>query len=127
MRHGGGMHGGGSLIWGLMGFVGTLVVLALLALLVVYLIKRAKGGQFRPFQPGGPRPAVPMSALQVLDDRLAKGEVDVEDYLTRRAALMGETGFKNEWTPQAAAPAPAAEQPVAETAVQPENENESAG
>lgn len=123
MRHGGGMHGG-SFIWGLMGFVGTLVVLALLALLVVYLVKRAKGGSFGWNQPGGPKAPVPVSAMQLLDERLAKGEVDVEDYLTRRAALLGET-FKSEWTPQA--PAAPAEQPNGETAVQPEHEGGSAG
>lgn len=124
MRHG--MYGGGSFIWGLMGFVGTLVVLALITLLVVFLIKRAKGGNFGPILTSSGASA-PTSALQVLDERLAKGEIEVEDYLTRRSALMGEQAFKNEWVPQAA---PAAAPQVAapeQTAVQPESESESAG
>lgn len=112
MRHypGPGMGGGSSLLWGFMGFIGTLVVLALLALLVVYLVKRAKG---KKFGPGGPgplghhphhRPPMP-PALQILDERLARGEIEVEDYMTRKAALLGSGGpVPNEWTPQAPPP-----------------------
>lgn len=114
MRHYPGPYGGGGLLWGLMGFIGTLMVLALLALLVFYLVKRSKGA---PFGPGAPlghhpqhRPPMP-PALQILDERLANGEIEVEDYMTRKAALLGSNGpATNEWTP-AQPPGPAPQQP----------------
>ena len=31
------------------------------------------------------------SALQILDERLARGEIDVEDYTTRRSLLLSRT------------------------------------
>jgi uncharacterized membrane protein len=123
MRHfpapGGGMSGSGML-FGFLGFIGTLVVLALLTLLVVHLVKRAKG---RTFGPGGPGPMghhamhhPPMPpALQILDERLANGDIEVEDYMTRKAALLGSAGpAANEWTPQATPPQPEAPKPPAD-------------
>jgi uncharacterized membrane protein len=93
-----------------MGFIGTLMVLALLALLVVYLVKRAKGTPFGPGAPRGQhphhRPPMP-PALQILDERLANGEIEVEDYMTRKAALLGSNApAANEWTPPGRAPEP---------------------
>lgn len=38
-----------------------------------------------------PRPATERTSLQVLDERFAHGEIDVEEYLSRRDALRGET------------------------------------
>ncbi|MCA0297173.1 MAG: SHOCT domain-containing protein [Actinobacteria bacterium] len=105
---------GSSLLFGFMGFIGTLVVLALIALLVVFLVKRAKGKKFGPGGPGGPgmghhamhRPPMP-PALQILDERLANGDIEVEDYMTRKAALLGSNGpVTNEWSPQHPASAP---------------------
>jgi hypothetical protein len=56
-------------------------------------------------------------ALQILDERLARGEIEVEDYMTRKAALLGNAGpVTNEWTPQHA-PTDAA--PTDETKVDP--------
>jgi len=126
MRHypgpGGGMSGS-SLLFGFMGFIGTLVVLALIALLVIYLVKRAKGKKFGPGGPGPNarhgmhRPPMP-PALQILDERLANGDIEVEDYMTRKAALLGSTNpAANEWSPQppasaqAEAPKPATDDP----------------
>lgn len=118
MRHfpgpAGGMYGG-SMMWGFMGFIGTLVVLTLIALFVVFLVKKAKGKNFGPG--GGPmahhhRPPMP-PALQILDERLARGEIEVEDYMTRKAALLGSNGpVANEWVPQEVpAPQPDAPRP----------------
>jgi putative membrane protein len=111
------MYGGGGMLWGFMGFIGTLVVLALIALLVVALVKKAKR---RKFGPGGPgpmgyhphhRPPMP-PALQILDERLARGEIEVEDYMTRKTALLGSNGpVPNEWTPQAPPSQPEAPKP----------------
>ena len=111
MRHfpnpGGGMGGGSNMLFGFLGFIGTLVVLGLLALLVVFLVKRAKGKKFGPDSSMGRlhhHPPMP-PALQILDERLARGEIEVEDYMTRKAALLGSSGpVTNEWTPQAPPP-----------------------
>lgn len=127
MRHfpgpGGGMYGGGSLLWGFLGFIGTLVVLTLIAVFVIFVVKKAKRNKFGPggLGPMGMhhRPMPP--ALQILDERLARGEIEVEDYMTRKAALLGGGGpATNEWTPPA--PTPAQPEPA-----QPEREGESAG
>lgn len=119
MRHfpgpGGGM-GSSSMLWGFFGFIGTLVVLGLIALFVVYLVKKSKGKQFGPGPMGHHphhRPPMP-PALQILDERLARGEIEVEDYMTRRAALLGGGGPTNEWTPQAPTP-PRPEAPAADS------------
>ena len=68
---------------------------------------------------GHHRPMMP-PALQILDERLANGDIEVEDYMTRKAALLGSTGpVANEWTPETPAP-PQPEAP------KPEGEDESA-
>lgn len=124
MRHfpgpGGGM--GGSMLWGFLGFVGTLVVLAMITILIVALVKRAKGKKFGPGAHGPMghpmhRPPMP-PAVQILDERLARGEIEVEDYMTRKAALLGTAGpVANEWTSAPPAPpAPDAPKPEGEDA-----------
>lgn len=84
--------------------IGLLVLLALaIAALVWWLLKRRKGTGAGfvpgpPWPPGsdplpqpGQRPVPqPANAMQILDERLARGDVDVDDYLTRRAALLGD-------------------------------------
>lgn len=102
---------GGGLFWfwqlGMMALllVGTVV-------LVLWLLKRRKPGHAGhagppwagpPWQAGAPthhpaaHPGAPTappgpraSALQILDERLAGGDIDVDDYLSRRAALTGD-------------------------------------
>jgi uncharacterized membrane protein len=95
--------GGGSMVFGFLGFIGTIVLLGLITLLVVYLVKRAKGKAGNPLDFGhhhayrAPMPP----AVQLLDERLARGEIEVEDYMTRKAALLGAAGpVPNEWSPQ---------------------------
>lgn len=109
MRHypGPGM-GGSSMLWGFFGFIGTMVVLGLLTLLVIYLVQRSRGQRFGPNPMAQSRHRPPMPpALQVLDERLARGEIEVEDYLSRKAALLGTAGpVPNEWTPEKPAPQP---------------------
>ncbi len=65
--------------WGL-GIVGLIVMLALIGL-IVWLIVAAT-------QRGGPGRTGARSALDVLDDRYARGEIDRKDYLERRADLQ---------------------------------------
>lgn len=121
MRHypGGGGLSGAHMLFGFLGFIGTLVVLGLLALLTYYLIKKSKGqtGPGRVGHHGHHRPPMP-PALQILDERLARGEIEVEDYMTRKTALLGNAdSAANEWTPpgppppRAEPPKPGAEDP----------------
>ena len=66
--------------WGGMGWMGMLLwilVVAAVVLLVVALAKRI-GGDARP-----PRRA----PLEILEERLARGEIDIEEYEARKAAL----------------------------------------
>lgn len=107
MRHFPG-HGMGSMVAGILGFIGTLTFLGLLALLIFFLIRRAKGhGAEGPkgFHGHHHRPPMP-PALQILDERLANGEIEIDDYVARRAAMLGTPPAPNEWTPP-----PAPEQP----------------
>lgn len=87
-------HGPG-LLFGIAGFVGTLVVLSLIVVLVIYLIRRADHKS--PAAPGAQAPLPP--AMQILDDRLARGDIDIEDYVNRKAALLGDLPKPTEWTP----------------------------
>ncbi|HRA76168.1 MAG TPA: hypothetical protein PLE12_08030 [Propionicimonas sp.] len=106
MRHDPHLPGGsGGLALWLFGGIGMLVVLGLLALLTYFLVKRFRAKRagvpagFARHPGHGPVPAGP-PALLILDQRLAAGEIEVEDYLTRRSALLGEAGpTANEWTP----------------------------
>ncbi len=111
---------GGSMLFGFLGFIGTIVLLSLITLLVIYLVKRAKGKTDQPMGFGHPhhgyrQPMPP--AVQLLDERLARGEIEVEDYMTRKAALLGAVGpVPNEWTPQQP---PASATPPAESDADP--------
>ena len=119
MRHypGPGFNGG-HMLYGMLGFIGTLVLLGLLTLFVIYLVRRGKGTAGTPagFGHAQHRPPMP-PAVQILDERLARGEIEVEDYMTRKAALLGAAGpVTNEWTPQ---PPQAQMPPTDETKVDP--------
>ena len=105
MRHFPGPYGNGMDIWfGVAGFIGTLLVIGLIVALVVILSRRNK-------QPSAhlASPPAGTAALQVLDHRLATGEIDITDYEARKAALLGTAP-----PPPPAAP-PTASTPPAET------------
>lgn len=102
----GGGYGGFHLIMSLFaGFIGLLLTAA-----VVYLIVRLvqkKGGP-RPFVDDlrqhahhATAPQMP-DALRILDERLARGDIDVDDYTTRRNALV--SGGYGNFRPEPAAP-----------------------
>lgn len=85
MRHFPGPYSNGMGLWfGIAGFIGTLLVIGLIVALVVILSRRNK----QPGAPLAPQPAA-TAALQVLDHRLATGEIDIADYEARKAALLG--------------------------------------
>lgn len=75
---------GWHMVAGMAGFLGTLLLIALITALVIFLVRRGK----HPVAPGGFRPPMP-PALQLLDERLARGEIEIDDYLNRRAAMLG--------------------------------------
>lgn len=99
-------NGGFQFLLGMAGFVGTLLVLAIIAGLIIYLVKRSKPTTNLPGQPRMPVGMPP--AMQILDERLAKGEIEIEDYLNRKTAMLGEAPKPNEWQP---APTASAAQP----------------
>jgi putative membrane protein len=78
-----GMMGGSGAwwMWALMalGTIGFWLVVAYVVRLVV---------QGRPVSPGTGRPTS-AEALRLLDERLARGEIDAEEYLRIREALTG--------------------------------------
>lgn len=81
-----GWYGGGMGLWGWL-FMGVfwLLLLALIVWLVVRLL------------PGGDRGAMsssPDSALEILDRRLANGEIDLETWQAQRAALVAARGTR---------------------------------
>jgi putative membrane protein len=86
----GGAHWG---LWALAGLT-LLIIAGILAWVVVTLMRHQEGhptGYPAPPAPG----QIPGSAanpLHILDERLARGDIDVEDYTHRRAILRGEDG-----------------------------------
>lgn len=94
---GGGMMGNG-LLFGIAGFSFTLLVIGLITALVVLLVRRGKHGPGPRPNPGRPPFAFAPPALQLLDERLARGEIEVSDYLERKAAMLGEHPRPTEWT-----------------------------
>lgn len=78
----GAMHGGGWLGFGLHSLLWILVIAAAVAL-VIWAIRSNNGGSTA--RQGNARP----SALEILDERYARGEIDREDYQARKADLEG--------------------------------------
>jgi uncharacterized membrane protein len=86
-RYGGyeGYSGYGSNLWmGLGAGIATLLLIAVVATLVIVLIRRYRNG-------AGDKAGVLVqsTALQILDERLARGEIDINDYQARKAVLLG--------------------------------------
>jgi putative membrane protein len=67
-----------SLIW--IGFLGVLAWAA---------VQWVRGGSQISDEPASPIKTMNKTAREVLDERLAAGEVDVDEYQKRRAALEG--------------------------------------
>ncbi len=81
--------------------IGCLIALALTVALVVLIVKLLKGWRPKGMSAGwapqagaaAAAPAAPEdptdSALRILSERLANGEIEVDDYYARRTALKG--------------------------------------
>ena len=87
-----GMGGWGGAI----GIVMTLAVLALIVVGIVLLVRGLSGRQdhgqsgYSQGLPPAAGPA-PTSALQILEERYARGEIDQEEFLRRRADLTSRS------------------------------------
>jgi len=78
----------GPLAWIGMALIGLfwLAVVVGVIVLVVYLVRRAgQGQQYPPY--GGRPPEARSSALQILEERYARGDIDREEFLQRKADL----------------------------------------
>ena len=110
-------HGPGMMFLGLAHLVCFGLLVAAIAFAIWLVARKRKGGEpgrhhlhhpGHPFDPGPPQGS---SAQQILDERLAQGDIEIDDYLSRRAALAGERPNGTEYR---AAPAPEApEDPTA--------------
>jgi uncharacterized membrane protein len=71
----------------------TLVFLALIVTLVIVLAKKYRHGKLHMPAFTAAAPAAEsdpyLTALKLLNERLANGDIDVDDYYTRRTALKG--------------------------------------
>jgi putative membrane protein len=90
--NGGGWHGGGA--WGLMSGLFMLVFLVVLVIGVILVVRALLGNQSRGsgWSQSGPPPvsqgyAAP-SALDILEQRYAKGEIEREEFLARKRDLQ---------------------------------------
>jgi len=94
---GGGGHSFLPAIAGLFGMLLFLAILAGLAALAWKLAKKkgwiSKGAHAPGHEPGAPQPHQwsTSDAQRILDKRLAKGEIEVEDYKIRRDVLSGNS------------------------------------
>jgi putative membrane protein len=86
----GGLGMGGGWIFG---WIMMLVVVALIVVGVILLVRGLSGrnDHNQAGQPQGPPPAgpAPKNALQVLEERYARGEIDREEFVQRKQDLLG--------------------------------------
>jgi putative membrane protein len=79
------MWEGGGWFHMLFGFIMMLLFLAVIVVLVVLGVRWLGGSEHSPFRPGPG--AGQRAALDILKERLARGEIDVAEYEERKRAL----------------------------------------
>jgi putative membrane protein len=74
-------HGywGGPGWWGIVGGLASLLVLVLVVVFIASLVRNRPGAG----------PGASSSAIRVLEERYARGEISRDEFLERRAALTG--------------------------------------
>jgi hypothetical protein len=100
-------------------FFGVVLPLTILGLVIygVWELVRARDATAPVASPGG-ADAAPSAALAVLDERLARGEIDPKDYVERRDLLAHPTGpppERIEPADQSPEPTELADQPAGST------------
>jgi putative membrane protein len=75
--------------WGMWVFMAVVMVLFWLAIaaVVVVFVRHSQSGHIAPPQPTGSNPG---QAMQVLDERFARGDIDADEYTRRRDLLRGQ-------------------------------------
>ena len=78
--------------WGIVMMLGMLGLWALVAVAIVWIIRSTRAPVVTPaMQPGGAAGiSATGSAEQILAERLARGDIDVEEYQTRLEALTSQ-------------------------------------
>lgn len=96
--YGGGMNGAA---WVFMGLFWIILIAAIIWLVIRLLPSNGHAGQRQMVPPQPPQqlqppfpgqPQVPESPFDILDRRLAAGEIDLETYQAHRAALIAARG-----------------------------------
>lgn len=89
---------GDWLAWGLMAFLLVLLILGLISWIASGLMHRHDHdyrhhhwGSNPWYQPEPPKTPPAHDAAQILDQRFARGEIDADEYQTRRKLLRDET------------------------------------
>lgn len=82
-------HMWGGAGWGFgHGAISLLMLLLIVALIGALIFAALRGSHKHPPQPNSSQEQP--NAMQILDERLARGEIDLEDYERRRDALSGQ-------------------------------------
>ena len=74
--------------WGGLGGIGSLLILALLVLGGIYLWRALEGRRGHPHQGPDSSPPQEDSALRLLRERYARGEIDKEEFDRRKEGLL---------------------------------------
>jgi len=96
VMHDGYGYGNGGGHWGMwiLMIVAMVVFWGALAWIIVTLVRQRNHPAGTPLAPPGPAPSTPAASSdgrRILDERLARGEIDEDDYVRRRA-LIERTG-----------------------------------